>query len=173
MVENPKLVEIPAMKFAGFIFKTSIRYGQCFRDIPKFWQEYTKSGDRERLHQADCIKPGAEYGVNFTSFSGTGQVDYLIGMKLKEGADAAAAGFEVRDVPPSVYAVFSSPPVDEREFIAVVRDTWAFIIGEWIPKSDYFINGSAFDFERHDERSRGQAGKSCEIYIPVMKKTAS
>jgi AraC family transcriptional regulator len=156
------------MRLAGFIYKTSTRYGEYFGDVPRFWQDYAENGNREKLQRAAFVKPGVEYGVTFTPAVGTGHIEYLIGMELKERA--VCSGFEVRDVPAALYAIFSNPPVDSVRLLGAFQDTWAFIAGEWLPNSGYFINHSAFDFERYDKRAGGKTGRVCDIYVPVMKK---
>ncbi|MDR2941749.1 MAG: GyrI-like domain-containing protein [Treponema sp.] len=165
---EPKMVKKTDVKLAGFVLKTN-NNGENKKAIPKFWQEYISSGKMRKLHGETFIKNHAEYGVCFITNSETGDMEYVIGIEVKDGANVPA-GYHTCTIPEALYAVFSTPPSDTAAFTAAIQGTWNFIYSEWFPKSGYEFDGMKCDYEFYDERDTGEKGNVCEIYIPVVKK---
>jgi AraC family transcriptional regulator len=164
---KPKLIRLPALRLAGFICSTTTRFGENFTAIPKFWREYLHDGRMERLQHEDFIKSHVQYGVCFPEEPITGNFQYLIGVEVKEEA-AVPLMYEVRELPPAAYAVFSSEPAAEEKFSAAVYNTWAYIYGSWLPRSGLHIDGRSCDFEFYDDRAMAETGKVCDVYVPVI-----
>jgi len=64
-----------------------------------------------------------------------------------------------------------SKPADKPDFSSAIQGTWKYIFSEWFPASEYEFAANCVDFEFYDERSMGETGNVCDIYIPVCKKT--
>jgi AraC family transcriptional regulator len=165
-----KIVTLPAKRLAGFICKTSALEGRNFKEVPAFWREYIESGKMERLNGEAFVKDHRHYGVWCKEDPDTSGMEYLIGLEVDRDA-AVKPDYEVRELRPASYMVFSSLPAEESEFTAAIQKTWARIYGDWIPQSEYEINVMAFEFELYDERAWSEKGKVCDIYIPVIPRT--
>ncbi|MDR2186322.1 MAG: GyrI-like domain-containing protein [Treponema sp.] len=162
------MAAFPGAKLAGLVCATTTRYGENYRDIPKFWQDYLQSGAMQRLHNEAFVKSHTEYGVCFPKDLWTGKIEYFLGLQVMKGdEDKVPSGYEIRTLSPAVYRVFSSVPSDTPNFPKVIFDTWAFIFGEWLPKSGREVDGRFPQFERYDERVFGSTGKVCDIFIPL------
>jgi AraC family transcriptional regulator len=166
IIQEPAALAFPGIRLAGLICHTTTRYGENYRDIPNFWKNYLHSGAMQKLHGEAFVKDHAEYGVCFPKDLWTGKVEYFLGVQVTE-EEQVPPEYEIRHLSSAVYRVFSSVPSDAPNFPKVIFDTWAFIFGEWLPKSGREIDGRFPQFERYDERVFGSTSKVCEIYIPL------
>jgi AraC family transcriptional regulator len=162
---EPVVRAFPGMTLAGLVCNTTTRYGDNYRDIPKFWKDYLYSGAMQKLHNEAFVKDHVEYGVCFPKDSWTGKVEYFLGVQAAE--NEVPPEYAIRRLSPAVYQVFSSVPSDTSHFPQTIFATWAYIFGEWLPKSGREVDGNFPQFERYDERIFGSTGKVCEIYIPL------
>lgn len=76
------------------------------------------------------------------------------------------------EVPKATYAVFTTPTVEDENFVVSIEGTWKYILEEWLPNSDYEIDDSKLDFEFYDERCHPWEYEklSMDIYVPIIKK---
>ena len=169
IVMEPKMVKKSATKLVGFVIKTTTNGGENFKEIPKFWQEYFSSGKMEKLHGETFIKSHPEYGVCFMVNHETGEMDYVIGVEMKDSVNDPE-GYHVCTVPEALYAVFSTPPSNKANLVSEIQGLWNYIYNEWFPNSGYEFDGGKYDYEYYDERCMGETGNVCDIYIPVVKK---
>jgi AraC family transcriptional regulator len=165
-ITGPETVKFPGIKLAGISITTTVRYGENFRRIAKFWRDYLDLGMMQKLHDEPFAKDHVEYGVSFPEDIRTGNFEYLLGIKAEEDSEVSPE-YTIRELPPAVYAVFSTPPSDGPNFPTVIFNTWAFIFGEWLPKSGREINRRFPFLERFDERVWSDTNKVCEIHIPL------
>ena len=166
---KPKIVKKEAVKLAGFVIKTTTKDGKNAKAIPMFWQEYLNDGRCEKLHKELFVKSHAEYGACFPENSENGDMKYVIGVEVKEGITIPEE-YHICTLPEAEYAVFSTPPANEANFVSSIQDTWSYIYAEWLPNSEYEFDTSSIDFELYDERCMNETGKVIDIYIPVLKK---
>jgi AraC family transcriptional regulator len=166
---EPKMLKKEAVTLAGFALRTSTKDGENKREIPKFWQAYTSDGRMEKLHGETFIKSHAEYGVCFFENPENGEFMYVIGVEVKEGHDIPK-GYHICTVPEALYAVFTTPPADESNFVPAIQGAWNYIYSEWFPNSGYEFDHNGVDFELYDDRCTAKTGKVIDIYIPVVKK---
>jgi AraC family transcriptional regulator len=164
ILQNPVTVDFLGIKLAGLVYNTTTRYGENFQSIPKFWKDYISSGKMQKLHNERFVKDHVEYGIYFREDPRTGNFEYFLGLDLGE---EDAPDYTVRELLPAHYSVFSSPPADTPDFPAAIYNTWAFIFGDWLPKSGREIDRDFPVFERFDERVWHETGKVCDIYIPL------
>jgi AraC family transcriptional regulator len=165
IVMEPKTLKREAVKLAGFALKTRTKDGENKREIPQFWREYLTDGRAKKLHGEPFLKSHAEYGACFPKNSEDGEFVYVVGVEVKEGYDVPD-GYHVCTLPGALYAVFTTPPVDEANFPPSIQGVWNYIYSEWFPNSGYEFDGNGIDFELYDERC--MTGKVCDIYIPVV-----
>jgi AraC family transcriptional regulator len=165
------MVDFPGARLAGFVCNTSTNFGKNYRDIQEFWQDYLQSGKMKKLHAEVFVKDHTEYGICFPHDMWNGNIEYFLGVKAEPDVEVPA-DYAVRNLPPADYAVFSSVPSDTPHFPQAIFDTWAFIFGQWLPKSDYEIKSGYLQFERYDERVFKDTGKVCEIYIPLQPRSS-
>jgi len=90
-------------------------------------------------------------------------------VEVKDGADVSSV-YEVRALPASTYAVFSSPPSNKENMVANIQGTWSFIYNEWFPESGYEYAEGCVDYEYYDVRCTSENNKVVDIYIPIVKK---
>ena len=169
IVMEPKMIRKPAVKIAGYVLRTINDKDSSSTAIPKFWTEYMTSGKMQKLHGEPFVKRHEEYGACFPENPENGEFEYVIGVEIKEGAEIPE-GYCVCTIPESLFAVFSSPPSDSKNFSPAIQGTWKYIFTEWFPNSGYEFNSKGVDYELYDERCMSETGKVCDIYVPVVKK---
>jgi AraC family transcriptional regulator len=169
IIMEPKMVKKTDVKVAGFVCKTTTNNGENKKAIPEFWQNYISSGKMKKLHGEPFIKNHSEYGVCIMANPETGDMEYVIGIEVKDGADIPS-GYHICTIPEALFAVFSTPPSDKAAFTSAIQGTWNYIYSEWFPKSGYEFDGMKCDYEFYDERCMGEKGNVCDICIPVVKK---
>jgi len=190
-VIEPKIIAKKAsFKIAGFAFKiklpisasspvshyldpqspvTDIDDGRKpLNKLQELWEECRADGRLEKLHKESFLKFHAEYGACF--FKDNDSEDksvYLIGVEAKSRVNIPF-GYDVYTIPEALFAVFSTPPSNEDKFSSILKDTWKFIFSEWLPNSGYEFDDNSIAFELYDERSMGDTGRVCSIYIPIV-----
>ena len=167
---TPRMVRKPAVKLAGFAFRTNTKDGEHSKTIPRFWHNYVTDGKMEKLHMESFIKSHDEYGACFPVNPKTGEFEYVIGMEVKDGHDVVKE-YHVCTIPEALYAIFSSAPADKLNFSSAIQNTWKYIFAEWLPVSEYELASNGVGFELYDDRSLSETGKVCDIYIPLCAKT--
>jgi len=166
---EPQIINKPAIKIAGFAFKTKTKNGEHVKAVPKFWDNYCADGRQEKLHKELFLKSHEEYGASFPENPENGEFEYVIGVEVKEGQNIPK-DYNVYTIPEALYAVFTTPPADELNFISSIQYTWKYIFNEWFPKSEYEFAANGVNFELYDERSMNNTDKIVELCIPVVNK---
>ncbi len=169
IIMEPKFIEMPARRLAGYVMHTSTEDGANSQAIPEFWTAYIHDGRMERLCKENFMGRRAEYGACFPEDPEDGGFDYMIGLEVKEGLKVPEE-YDVREIPAATYVVFSTPPSDTAGFVHAIQGTWNYIYNEWFPASGYEYAPGGVDYELYDERCMKDTGKVCEIYIPIVKK---
>jgi AraC family transcriptional regulator len=166
---EPKIVNLSAIKLAGYIINTTGKDGENFKVIPQFWADYVSDGRMEKLHGEGFVKSHTEYGACFPEDPTTGEFEYIIGVEVKDGS-AVPPAYQVREAPAAVYAVFSSPPADGPGFPAAIQGMWRSVFTEWLPGAAWQIDSKGVSFELYDERCMPERAKVCDIYVPILKR---
>ncbi|GHV45788.1 hypothetical protein AGMMS49546_32460 [Spirochaetia bacterium] len=164
---EPKMVRLSAIKLAGYVINTTGRDGENFKAIPQFWADYVSDGRMEKLHGEGFIKSHTEYGACFPEDPATEEFEYIIGVEVKDGA-AVPPAYQVREMPPALFAVFSTPPADGAGFSAAIQGVWRDVFAEWLPGAACQPDPKGVSFELYDERCMSETAKVCDIYIPVL-----
>jgi len=135
--------------------------------LQELWEECRADGRLEKLHEEAFLKFHAEYGACFFKDNDEDNSVYLIGIEAKPRT-AIPFGYDVYTIPEAMFAVFSTPSSNEDNFLSILKNTWKFIFSEWFPNSGYEFDDNSIAFELYDERSMGDTGKVCNIYIPIV-----
>lgn len=166
---NVKIEEKLAFKMFGIERIISMENGQNFIDVPEFWQESFANGTVEKLEKASGIEANDDYeGVlpvhAVMSYKGTGDLSfpYMIGSLLLDKSNTT--GYEIIEVPPTKWAIFSTEPYLVEHTTEHVQALWKAIFSEWFPSSDYEpATGARIEMYY---KTKG-ANEFCEIWIPI------
>ena len=122
---------------------------QVFKSI---WDEFEARLEEIRAHSID----GAFYGLSFSGDQ-PGAVDYVAAIAVAPSMPIPA-GFVLREVPTSQYAVFECG-------VPSIGETYRFIFGKWLPGSSFELSPAAPTFERYPPV--GQESSPVLIHVPI------
>ena len=161
---NPKIITLPSIKLAGYSWQTTIEAEQQDKDVPKFWNDYYAEGKAKKIWESDIFeKPIAEYGTCLPTT--TNEVTYVIGAKVKDGADIPDDFFTC-DLPQATYAVWSVKKENEDTFVKNIQATFQHIFNEWFPVSGYVYGTEGANFELYTVQD---GIVTCDIHIPIIR----
>ncbi len=172
VVMQPIIIEREAFRVVGYEFKSTLKNKSYTRDVPAFWEErglgsgetetklYTKLNPKKHGEYCICLHPDME----------TDEFSYILAVGV-EDFDKAENDMYQFTVPQATYAVFTTPPVNEHEFVDSIQGTWKYILEEWFPVSGYEIDETKVDFEYYDERCHTWENSKImmDIYIPIKR----
>ena len=131
-------------------------------DIPKVWDDLlTRAGEIRHLSN-----PNHYYGLCSVPEGGSDpgeQFEYIAGRPVTRPEDIPD-GMVTREVPAGKYAVFT-----HSGSLGNLKDTYAYIYGEWAETGGFEIILGAYDFEFYNEdfQLSGSDGSKLYIYVPV------
>jgi AraC family transcriptional regulator len=163
---EPKIIQKGKTKVAGYSIRTTEKDGKNFRDIPEFWGRYMSTGMGKKLHGESFVKCHDEYGICIM-LNKDGDIEYLIGLESKEGE--IPAEYKCFELPPAQYAVFTTPPSANESFSGEIQKLWGRVFSEWMPRSGFAVNETAYSYELYPESGMVDNKMVCEIFIPVSK----
>ncbi len=171
IIMQPKIMQLDAFKIVGYEFKTTLRNNAHSRDIPAFWDQCNIEGKESKLYDTQNPPQHGEYGICVNTNMETDDFSYILGVEVTS-FDKAIEDMYQLDVPDATYAVFTTPPVEEDDFINSIQGTWKYILEEWFPSSGYEIDDTKLDFEFYDERCHSWQHEklSMDIYVPITKR---
>lgn len=171
IIMQPKIVNRDAFKIVGYELKTTLKNNANTRDIPAFWDKCNIEGKESRLYNTQKPPRHGEYGICVNTDIEAGEFSYILGVEVSSFDNAMEDMYKLQ-VPSATYAVFTTPAVDENDFVNSIQGTWKYILEEWFPNSGYEIDASKLDFEFYDERCHPwEYDKVCmDIYVPIIKK---
>ena len=159
---NYRIEEKEAFAVFGLVLQTNVIDGQCFKDIPKFWEACEEDGSCVALAQAAGKRPNEllDAGVTY-DHNPNGDMKYMIG--CINHADADPSGYTVLSIPKQTWAVFSVARTAEDN--SNLHQTWQRIYSEWFPSANYEHADCDFDLElRFGDRD---SSYGVEIWIPI------
>ncbi|QPC45891.1 AraC family transcriptional regulator [Mangrovibacillus cuniculi] len=165
---EPSLKKVEGFYVVGYEVKTKNVDGENNSDIPAFWQQYLQNDLGEKIPSP--LNPYEELGICTDFQPETGEFTYIIGKRVAEGT-TPLAGMVYRTFPEQEFAIFTTPPADDKSFIPTIQSTWNNIFSTWFPQSDYEHSGT-LDIELYDERCHVNENKKIDIYVPVKKRAA-
>ncbi|MFN7253424.1 MAG: effector binding domain-containing protein [Anaerobacillus sp.] len=173
IIMQPKILKKDAFKVVGYKFNTTLRNNAHTRDIPSFWHECGVEGNNyeSRLYDSQHPPRHGEYGICVNTNVDTDEFSYIFGVEVTSFDKATEEMYQL-EVPAATYAVFTTPAVEDTNFVESIQGTWKYILEEWFPGSGYEIDDDKLDFEFYDERCHPwEYEKMCmEIYVPVKLK---
>ncbi|MBU3188944.1 AraC family transcriptional regulator [Clostridium bowmanii] len=170
IIMGPKIIEMPSFKVVGYEFKNNLKNVLRSSDIPAFWAQrgFDDNNCEEKLYQQLTPLKHGEYCICINTNMDTDDFSYLMGVGV-DNFDKAIDDMYKLEIPAATYAIFTTPEVQEENFIDSINGTWTYILQQWFPNSQYEIDESKFDFEHYDEHCHSwEYDKvSMKIYIPI------
>jgi len=163
---NYRIEEKNSFEVFGLELQTNVIDGQCYKDIPAFWEACENDGRCVALAQAAGKKPGEllDAGVTYDHNS-DGSMKYMIAC-IKQ-SDVIPSEYTVLSIPNQMWAVFSVAWKSEQDN-GNLHDIWGRIYSEWFPTASYEHADCDFDLELYFGNEESRYG--VEIWIPVVKK---
>ncbi|WP_211296411.1 AraC family transcriptional regulator [Paenibacillus donghaensis] len=154
-----RIVHKEAFSVIGKSLKVSTKEGENFRRIPLFWQEANADGTSDRLFAIGGDKD--LLGICMDICHEKEELSYWIAVEASPDTDPE--GYEIRDIPSTSYAVFTSVgPLPDA-----IQKVWQRIFQEWFPSTGYEHSGGP-EFELYPPGVDGEDYR-CEVWIPVIK----
>ncbi len=170
VIMEPIIIEKPAFKVVGYEFKNNLMDILHTRDIPAFWSRRgLDDGECERkLYSILNPQKHGEYCICINTNMDTDDFSFLLGVEVTD-FDLAEDDMYEQEIPSATYAVFTTPPVEEKDFVDSIQGTWKYILEDWFPNNCYEIDDDNYDFEYYNERCHTWEYEkiSMEIYIPI------
>lgn len=149
---------------AGMVIMTTAEVPSIAQK-PALW-EHIWLGEQENKIYA-LAKP-EEHGEYYISFPVKNDLYRLVTCVKIDAPESVDDRLYVDWVPGGLYAVFSTPPCEDR-FPETIVETWRYIFDVWLPESGYALAETGIDYEFYDERCH-EKPYSMDICIPVVKR---
>ena len=173
---NPHIIELTPFSVAGYPSRYKRENMKTTGDAPTFWNtinmDYTPV--LEKLYDTFPMSKHCEISMCYDVDADTGEFTYILGRGIDNAADLANIPPDMTriDITGGLYAIFSTPPVDES-YIQAAQDTWNEIFLNWLPQSEFEFDETRHDYEYHDQRDHGWyfGGKlQIDICIPIRQR---
>lgn len=169
-----EIKEINSFTVAGYPSRHQIPSVSGICNIPAFWDKITLDcvASLSTLHNSYMKSQHCEVSLCFDIDDEHDCFTYMVGVGVDD-ADKNSPhrlGVYLHQVQGGLYAVFTTPKVEEADYTISIQETWRQILEGWIPTSEYKYDDTRDAFEYYDERDHAwlHDGKSCmDIYIPV------
>lgn len=133
--------------------------------MTKFWNKYNCKKMSEKLSGGKIV---LDYGIS-EWFIDEQRTEYHIGIEEKD-ATGEREGTEKIIIPARKYAVFNTPVSDNFNFIKMIKDTWDYILYDWLESNGLYEHAGGANFETYIESSRTFSEK---IYVPIKERRKS
>lgn len=149
---SPEVTPTPARTVAGL----QIRASPGSDVLESVWTDVAR-----RNAEFEAVASGETYyGVSAGFDPQTGEIDYVAGIGVADGADVPD-DFTTVELPGGTYAVIETT-------LPAMADDRQYLEGEWLTESDYERSGSP-EFERYSTGfDRDDPEAVVEIYLPVV-----
>ncbi len=101
-----------------------------------------------------------DYGIMIRN--GEGKITYYIGIRSDFAVGDTAGTVQIK-IRKGVYAVFTTQPTGQHDFVETIQRTWDWIYDCWMPGNG-FRRGAGYEFERYRESSRTY---SETLFVPI------
>lgn len=155
-----RIVQRESFQVIGKVFKVSTKEGQELRQIPELWNACNSDGTCEKI----CSIDSRQYilGICMDFEHDKEQFSYMVA--IEDVNDLNDTGFETREIPASMWAVFTSV----GPMPCAIQTVWQKIFQEWMPATDY-RHGKAPEIEVYFPGDPSAQDYKCEVWIPVVK----
>lgn len=167
MTEKPevRIEEREGFYVAGMVVMTTSTVSSIAQQ-PALWDRVWLAEQENKIY---AIARPEEHGEYYISFPVKNDLYRLVTCVKVKDPEQVDDGLYVDWVPGGLYAVFSTPPCEDR-FPKTIVETWRYIFETWLPESGYALSEKGIDYEFYDERCHGKP-YSMDICIPVMKQS--
>jgi AraC family transcriptional regulator len=146
-----QLKEINPFTVVGYTSRHRMPHVSKISDIPVFWEKINLeySAALSTLHHTYTKSHHCEVAVCFDIDEANECFTYMLGVGVDE-ADSAVSmhpGTYKHKMQGGLYAIFTTPLVDEDQYVQSIHDTWKQILDFWLPKSNYEYDSTRIDFE--------------------------
>ena len=170
----PQIVNKEPFTIVGFTSRHILPNVKYTHDIPAYWEKINMecAEPLTRLHNTFTKSIHCEYSVCFDTDINTGEFNYLLGVGVDNDKDLSKVehDMEKMNMPGGLYAIFTTPLVQESQYTSSIHDTWRNILAEWLPNSEYEFDDERRDFEFYDKRDHSWENNNMQqmdIYIPI------
>ena len=165
-----QIKEIKPFSVVGYTSRHRMPGVSKISDIPVFWEKINLeySAALSTLHHTYTKSHHCEVSVCFDIDEEHNCFTYMLGVGVDE-ADCGVPqrpGTYLHQMQGGLYAIFTTPLVDEEQYVQSIHDTWKQILNQWLPESKYEYDGARIDFEYYDERDHGGTTQM-DIYVPI------
>ena len=172
-----QIKEIKPFSVVGYASRHRMPGVNKISDIPVFWEKINLeySAALSTLHHTYTKSHHCEVSVCFDIDEEHECFTYMLGVGVDE-ADynvPQRPGTYRHQMQGGLYAVFTTPLVDEDQYTQSIHETWQQILNQWLPESKYEYDDKRIDFEYYDERDHSwlHDGKSrMDIYVPLRER---
>ncbi|TBL70779.1 AraC family transcriptional regulator [Paenibacillus thalictri] len=156
-----KIVDKPAFTIVGKSIEVSMKEGENFREIPRFWQQSNSDGTVAKL----CALAPDKDVLGVCLSSGHHKETFYYAIAIESSADAAGGEFTATPIPALSWAVFTSV----GPMPGAIQNVWKRIFGEWFPATGY-EHADGPELEVYPPGDTQAENYRCEIWVPIIKK---
>ena len=179
LIVDPYIIEMTPFIAAGRVNRQNIANVRRTADIPAFDFD-PRAAAGELLDNSNSLFPRSkhcEIEMCYDVDEETGCFYYFVGRGVTHPEDVLniASDMVTYEIH-GLYAVFSTPPTAQEHFEQAIRDTWGFVLEQWLPSSEFEYDETRKDYEYHDYRTHGWyfgGKKQSDICIPVRLRKAA
>lgn len=172
-----EIKEIAPVSVVGYTSRHRMPGVNGISNIPAFWDvknmEYGAA--LSTLHHTYTKSHHCEIGICFDIDDENECFTYMLGVGVDETDKGVVQrpGTYLHKTDGGLYAVFTTPLVDEEQCVTSIQETWKQILEDFLPTSEYEHDSTRSDYEYYDERDHSwlHDGKSrMDIYVPIIKR---
>ena len=169
-----QIKEVAPFTLVGYASRHRMPGISKIADIPGFWEKINLSYEAalSTLHHTYAKSRHCEVAVCFDIDEKQDCFTYMLGVGVDE-ADADVPqrpGTYLYETQGGLYAVCTTPLVEEARYVQSIQDTWREILDRWLPASAYEVDSARVDYEYYDERDHGETAQM-DIYLPIRRRT--
>jgi AraC family transcriptional regulator len=163
-----RIVEKEAFKAFGAGFVTTTVNNVAYTEIPEFINKIFEDGTHDRINKILGHTKGSLLNGFHYDFKEDGTRKYMMGYEMRE--TEISSEFTILQIPKLTWAVFEGHGTMPDNFI--MHDIWKSIYSEWFPSSGFEqVEGPCL--EKNFWSDEEFAGYTCEVWIPVKRKSNS
>lgn len=172
---NPHIIEFTPFWAVGYPSRHRVPSVKRTGDIPSFWEtiKLNYSDELTKLYDTFTLSKHFEIGIFCDRDEKSGEFTYVLGrgVDIREDLNNLEPDMTLVEITGGLYAVFTTPLVEESEYTQSIRSTWEDILLHWLPQSEFEYDDTRKDFEYYDRRDHGCyfGGKvQMDICIPIQ-----
>jgi len=169
-----KIKEVPNLTVVGYASRHEMPGVSGISDIPAFWDKVNLeyAAGLTTLHNTYANSHHCEIGLCLDIDEEKGYFTYILGVDEADSKVSERPGMYKHQIKGGLYAVFTTPTVDEKEYAVSIREVWKQALPQWLPASEYEYDDMREAYEYYDERDNyWQTGgkQQMDVCIPIRK----